>query len=167
MLSVEERQKIKETIKTVLACAYEVFEDLGEGWSEVVYQKALEVALREKGIRYESQVTVPIYFKNEYLVGEAVPDLLVWVELGNGKRVCVVVELKCTTEITRSNVVQVQKYIKALERMLEGRAIVYNYGVIINFQKSNKKEDLDVDLNVKAYPDQNSPLKFVVVHNEI
>ena len=66
------------------------FQDLGEGWSEEVYQKAMEIELRERGIKYEEQRVLPIFYKDKYVVDEGIPDLIILVELEIGKRVQII-----------------------------------------------------------------------------
>lgn len=75
---------IKELINELKECAARVYEELGAGWEEDIYQKAMEVALREKGIKYEAQRTLPITF-NGYVVGRGAPDLIVWYTKGKKK----------------------------------------------------------------------------------
>ena len=142
-LTQQEISVIQKVIKEILDSAKAVFQDLGEGWPEAVYQKAMEVELRERGIKYEEQIVLPVYYKDKYIVGESKPDLIILVELESGKRVHIVVELKTDTGIKEDNRIQVQKYIKALNRSLRSENdIVYPVGFIINFAKrSNKKLD--------------------------
>jgi len=142
-LTKQEELVVRKVIKEILDSAKAVFQDLGEGWPEAVYQKAMEVELRERGIKYEEQIVLPVYYKDKYIVGESKPDLIILVELESGKRVHIVVELKTDTGIKEDNRIQVQKYIKALNRSLRSENdIVYPVGFIINFAKrSNKKLD--------------------------
>jgi GxxExxY protein len=140
-LTKQEVSAVKKVIEEILDSAKAVFQDLGEGWPEAVYQKAMEVELRERGIKYEEQRVLPVYYKDKYVVGEGEPDLIILVELESGKRVHIVVELKTDTGIKEDNRIQVQKYIKALNKSLRSEnEIVYPVGLIINFTKrSNKK----------------------------
>jgi len=140
-LTKQEVSAVKEVIKEILDSAKAVFQDLGEGWPEAVYQKAMEVELRERGIKYEEQIVLPVYYKDKYIVGESKPDLIILVELESGKRVHIVIELKTDTGIKEDNRIQVQKYIKALNKCLRSENdIVYLVGLIINFTKrSNEK----------------------------
>jgi GxxExxY protein len=135
-LTRQEVSAVKEVIKEILDSAKAVFQDLGEGWPEAVYQKAMEVELRERGIKYEEQIVLPVYYKDKYVVGESKPDLIILVELESGKRVRIVIELKTDTGIKEDNRIQVKKYIKALNRSLRSENdIVYPVGFIINFIK--------------------------------
>jgi GxxExxY protein len=140
-LTKQEVSAVKEVIEEILDSAKAVLRDLGEGWPEAVYQKAMEVELRERGIKYEEQRVLPVYYKDKYVVGEGKPDLIVLVELESGKRVYIVIELKTDTSIKEDNRIQIQKYIKALNKsLLSENDIVYPVGLIINFTKrSNEK----------------------------
>src|SRR6266704_3932239 len=68
--------------------AEDVYKTLGSGFSEDVYDRAMQVGLRLAKIGYENQKVVELKYKNHY-VGEGYPDLLV--QLGKEK---VIVELK-------------------------------------------------------------------------
>ena len=63
-LTKQEELVVRKVIKEILDSAKAVFQDLGEGWPEVVYQKAMEVELRERGIKYEEQIVLPVYYKD-------------------------------------------------------------------------------------------------------
>ena len=142
-LTKQEELVVRKVIKGILDSAKAVFQDLGEGWPEAVYQKAMEVELRERGIKYEEQRVLPIYYKDKYVVGEGKPDLIILIELESGKRVHIIIELKADTDIKEDHKIQIQKYIKALNKSLRSENdIVYPVGLIINFAKrSNKKLD--------------------------
>jgi len=71
--------------------AREVYQSLGSGFSEDVYDRAMQVGLRLVGVEYESQKVVELKYR-DYYVGEGYPDLLV--HLGKQK---VVVELKAVS----------------------------------------------------------------------
>jgi GxxExxY protein len=145
-LTEGQKRFIQRKIEEILECAKAVFQDLGEGWPEVVYQKAMEVELRERGIKYEEQIVLPVYYKDKYIVGESKPDLIILVELESGKRVHIVIELKTDTGIKVDNRIQIQKYIKVLNKSLRSENdIVYPVGLIINFTKrSNEKLDGEI-----------------------
>ncbi len=162
-LTEQEESFVEEVIEKILDSAIAVFQDLGEGWPETVYQKAMEVELRERGIKYEEQIVLPVYYKDKYIVGEGKPDLIILVELESGKRVHIVIELKTDTGIKEDNRIQVQKYIKALNRSLRSENdIVYPVGFIINFAKrSNEK------LNGEEIQVNDSTLQWLGVYVKI
>ncbi len=53
-------KEIKNLIEKVKECAKEVYKELGSGWPESIYQNAMEIDLRKKGINYESQRILPM-----------------------------------------------------------------------------------------------------------
>lgn len=71
--------KVEEAVALIYECAKEVYAELGTGWNESIYQSAMEVALRHRGLMYETQRILPITFKG-HVIGESIPDLVVWVE---------------------------------------------------------------------------------------
>lgn len=127
-------KKIKSLIKTLKKCAGEVMEELGPGWKEEIYQKAMEVALRHRNIMYETQRILPITF-SEHVIGESIPDFVLWISVGK-KRVAFVVDLKADTGLKEEHEVQVQRYIKELRKQVHRRDHqVYKKGLVINFIK--------------------------------
>ena len=127
-------KKIKSLIKTLKKCAGEIMEELGPGWKEDIYQKALEVSLRHKNIMYETQRILPITF-SDHVIGESIPDLVIWIPVGK-KRVAFVVDLKADTNLKEEHEVQVQRYIKELRKQVHSKdQVVYKKGLVINFIK--------------------------------
>jgi GxxExxY protein len=127
-------KKIKSLVKKVKECAKEVYKELGSGWPESIYQNAMEIALREKGINYESQRIIPISFKG-YTIGESKPDLVVWLKSKN-KRIAIVIDLKWEPYIKEDHTAQVKKYIKELKKQVKSDEEVFDTGFIINFVKA-------------------------------
>jgi hypothetical protein len=58
-LTEQEELVVRNVIEEILDSARAVLQDLGEGWPEAVYQKAMEVELRERGIKYEEARVLP------------------------------------------------------------------------------------------------------------
>ena len=134
-------QEIDKTIKDVKACAVSVYKELGGGWNETIYQKAMEVALRQKGFPYETQRILPITYSG-FVIGESIPDLVVWVNQ-DGKRVCVVIDLKWDNCIKEENSSQVLKYIQEMKKQIRPNESVYEKGYIINFTKDATGKKID------------------------
>jgi len=127
-------QKVEKVIKDVKHCAIDVYRELGEGWPELIYHKAMEVALRLASFPYETQRILPITYKG-FVVGDGRPDLVVWV--GDGKkRTGVVIDLKFDTGIKEDHSAQVAKYIRELKKQIKGNETVYSSGFVINFLKN-------------------------------
>ena len=96
--------KHEEITKTIIGCAFEVINELGTGFLESVYEKALLLALRQKSLSAIAQHPVKVMFRNE-CVGDFYADLFV-----AGK---VIVELKAAKAIAPEHQAQVINYLNA------------------------------------------------------
>jgi GxxExxY protein len=106
--------------------AEDVYKTLGSGFSEEVYDRAMQVGLRLANISYESQKVVELTYKHHY-VGEGYPDLVV--HLGDQK---LIVELKAISgELGASEEQQLRNYMMILN---------VKRGLLINFQQPGKKQ---------------------------
>ena len=96
--------KHEEITKAVIGCAFEVINELGAGFLESVYEKALLLALRQKGLSAIPQHPVKVMFRAE-CVGDFYADILVENE--------VLVELKAVKAIAPEHQAQVINYLNA------------------------------------------------------
>jgi len=94
----------QEITGKILEACFEVSNELGIGYLESVYEKALLVALRHKGLKAEPQVPLKVKFRGE-VVGEFFVDVLV-----EGK---ILIELKAANGLTKENYAQTINYLKA------------------------------------------------------
>lgn len=88
----------------VIEAAIAVHRELGPGFLESVYESALQAALRHRGLVYEAQKEVTVYFEGEE-VGVHRLDLVVEGSL--------VVELKAIASLEEIHFAQVRSYLKA------------------------------------------------------
>ena len=130
--------KIKKLITTVKECAGDVYEELGPGWPEKVYQQGMEVALREKGIDYEDQRILPISYR-DHVIGEGIPDLVIWTK-ADKKRIAIVIDLKWEPYVKEDHRAQVVKYIQELKKQIRPNEKVSDTGFVINFVKESAKK---------------------------
>lgn len=94
----------RELSEKVIECCLDVIRELGSGFLESVYEKALLVALASKGMAVRSQVPLKVKFR-DVVVGEFFADLLVEEKL--------IVELKATKALLPEHQAQVINYLKA------------------------------------------------------
>jgi len=71
----EERRETDAVTDAVIGAAIEVHRGLGPGFVESVYERALCAELRGRGIEQQTQVALPVRYKNE-IVGELRLDLI-------------------------------------------------------------------------------------------
>ncbi|MCC7389285.1 MAG: GxxExxY protein [Phycisphaerales bacterium] len=107
--------KHKELTEKVIGAFYEVYNELGPGFLESVYERSMVIALRAAGLQVAQQVPVPVYFRGE-LVGEFSADLLV--------EQSVIVELKAARAVDPIFEAQTLNYL---------RATPIEVGLLLNF----------------------------------
>ena len=66
----------EDLTEKILSACFEVSNELGSGFLESVYEKALLIALREKGLQAQSQSPLTVMFRGQ-TVGEFYPDIIV------------------------------------------------------------------------------------------
>src|SRR3989442_1379034 len=118
--------RMSDQTTTIREIAEDVYKTLGSGFSEDVYDRAMQVGLRLAKIGYEGQKVVELKYKDHY-VGEGYPDLVV--HLGNEK---LIVELKAISgELGASEEQQLRNYMTILK---------VQRGMLINFQQPGRKQ---------------------------
>jgi GxxExxY protein len=90
--------------KIILESCFEVSNELGIGFVESVYQNALLISLRQKGLKAEKEVVLKVKFRN-VTVGEFKVDILVEDK--------VIIELKAVTALVSEHKAQTINYLKA------------------------------------------------------
>jgi GxxExxY protein len=106
----------KELSFAIVGAAMEVHRQLGLGFLEAVYQKALAYELTLRGIPFEEQKVLSVYYKGE-LVGEYKADFVI-----DGK---IILELKSVSAISNAHRAQARNYLAATGLRL---AILINFG---------------------------------------
>ena len=105
-----------ELTETIIGVFFDVYNELGFGFLESVYRKSLQFALREKNLKVDAEVAVPVFFRG-INVGDFRADLVV--------NDCVLLELKTAETIIIAHEAQVLTYLRATS--LEIRLIL-NFG---------------------------------------
>lgn len=106
----------KDLSYKVVGFAMQVYNELGYGFLEKVYEKALMILLRRERIPAKQQAGVPVYFQEE-VVGDYYADILVDEKI--------ILELKSVEKIVDAHRAQALNYLKATSLKL---AIIINFG---------------------------------------
>jgi GxxExxY protein len=114
---MEPDPRLNEISNKVIGAAIAVHKVLLAGYTEPYYQRAMEVEMNQRGIRYERQKPFQVFYKGT-LIGEGRLDFLVDDE--------VIVELKAVESITGIHIAQVMSYMKATGKKL---TIIINFNV--------------------------------------
>ena len=124
----------KSITDAILKVYYEVYNELGYGFLEKVYQNAMYFELKSLGYKVEPQKQIKVYFKKQ-LVGEYYSDLLVEDK--------VIVELKATELILNVPVAQILNYLKATPIEV---GMLLNFGEEPEFKRLIYTNDRKVNL---------------------
>lgn len=111
--------KYKELTGQIIGCAMEVHKILGNGFPEIVYQKALALELKSKGISFKREFNMPVYYKGEHIYTRRV-DFLV--------ECLISLELKAKQMIDDSHLAQAINYLEAHNLEI---------GLLINFGRKS------------------------------
>ena len=109
------KEDVEKLIKRVIGCCIRVHSELGPGFLESAYHRALELELAEEGIPFETQKEMRLSYRGHF-IGEHHLDLFI-----DGM---LVVELKTVENIGRDHYAQVKSYLKAIEQRV---------GLLVNF----------------------------------
>lgn len=110
--------ELKELTEKVISAAYEVHNSLGSGFLEKVYENALLVELKGRGVIVEPQKAMQVRYKG-VVVGEYVADMVV--------QGCLIIELKAVDKIIDAHELQLKNYLKATG---------VEVGLLLNFGRS-------------------------------
>ncbi len=111
----ERRFDHTESTQKIIGVFYDVYNELGFGFVESVYETAMAKALRDAGIRVERQPRTQVFFRGE-IVGEFRADLLV--------EEIIPIELKTTRAIDTSHEGQTLNFL---------RSTAFEVGLLLNF----------------------------------
>lgn len=106
--------------KSVVQAYYRVYDALGPGFLEKVYENALAIELRDCGHNVQQQCPISVYYRG-YVVGEYFADLCV--------DHCVIVELKSVDYLVLEHEAQLLNYLRSSDITL---------GLLVNFGKESK-----------------------------
>ena len=108
--------KHEELTERIIGVFYRVYNELGFGFLEKIYERALAFEFKEEGLVFERQVPIKVFYKGE-VMGDYYADFIV-----EGK---VVVEVKAIKEIGEAEGIQLLNYLKATGKEV---GLVLNFG---------------------------------------
>jgi len=115
--------KYTHVTEKIIGTFYDVYNELGYGFLESVYEESLVIALRQAGLMVDRQVPVPVWFRNQK-VGEFRVDITVeeWVLL----------ELKCAKSLDPAHEAQILHYLKSTNIEI---GLLLNFGAKPQFRR--------------------------------
>lgn len=107
--------KYKDVTEQIIAAFFKVYNTMGYGFPEKIYENSMVIELRKRGLKVDQQPKIKVYYEGE-LVGEFEADLIV-VD-------AVIVELKAMDELHPKHEAQLLGYLKST---------IYEVGLLLNF----------------------------------
>ena len=114
-LEQNETSNFNDCTSLIIGCAMRVHATLGNGFQEVIYQRALEIEMSLTGLSFTREMEMPIYYK-EQLIGTRRVDFFVEREI--------MVELKALMQLENVHLAQALNYLEAFQ---------IRTGLLINF----------------------------------
>ena len=115
--------------KRIIGCFFKVYNTLGCGFLESVYENALKIEFRKAGISFENQVPVRVFYEGE-VVGKYVADFLI--------EGLVIVEVKALSEFSGREEAQLLNYLRATGK---GVGLLLNFGKEAKFKRRVFEKD--------------------------
>jgi GxxExxY protein len=115
--------KYRDLTEKVIGVFFEVYNELGHGFLESVYQRAFELALSSKGLKVCRKIQIPVWFRGEK-VGDFEGDVLV--------ENCLLLELKGVRILDRAHEAQLLNYLRATDVEV---GILFNFGIKPEFKR--------------------------------
>jgi len=124
----------QEITHKIIGCAMKVHTTLGNGFQEVIYQRALAIELKHEGIIYVREKEMPIFYRGEK-IGTRRVDFFV-----DGK---IMVELKAVIKLEDVHLAQAMNYLEAYQMEI---GLLINFGAkSLEFKRVHNNKCLDHD----------------------
>src|SRR6266513_1180081 len=107
--------KFKEITEKIIGSSMKVHSALGNGFQEVIYQRALEIEMEEAGLHFARELSMPVYYKGRQ-IGERRVDFFVEEKI--------MVEIKAIVQLENVHLAQAKNYLEAYNMEV---------GLLINF----------------------------------
>lgn len=126
---INEQYKNSELTGKIIGCAMTVHSALGNGFQEVIYQRALEIEMADQQISFSREFEMPIYYKEQQL-GTWRVDFLIEGDIS--------VELKALTKLEEVHLAQAINYLEAYDLEV---GLLINFGAkSLEFKRLNNKK---------------------------
>lgn len=106
----------REEVYAIVGTCFEVYNELGPGFLEDVYQESLERELVNRKLPFQAKPKLPIYYKGKLLTKKYEPDFILHAKI--------IMEIKAAKALTDEHRAQVHNYLKAS---------AFKVGLLVNF----------------------------------
>ena len=113
----------KDEVYGIIGACFDVYKELSSGLSEPIYQETLELEFKSRGIPYEREKELVVYYKGQKLRKRYIADFVCYDDI--------IVELKALDCITSKEVSQILNYLHITK---------YPLGLLVNFGHEDELE---------------------------
>jgi GxxExxY protein len=114
-----------ELSQKIIDCFFKVYNQLGCGFLESVYKKAMTIELIKAGLRVEEEKPISVYYEGQ-MVGDYYADLIV--------ESCIILELKAVHTLLPEHNAQVLNYLRATDIEV---GLLFNFGPKPEFRRKS------------------------------
>ncbi len=115
--------KYEKITEKIIKAFYNVYNSLGYGFLEKVYENALLIELRKLGLKCKRQVPIKVFYENQ-IIGEYIADILVENKI--------IIELKAIKQLTKQDEAQLLNYLSSTEIEV---GLLFNFGEKPEFKR--------------------------------
>ena len=119
----KEKYKHTEITEKIIKAYYAVYNQLGYGFLEKVYENSMAIELRKLNLKVELQQSIRVYYDGKE-VGFYVADMIV--------EDCVIIELKAAESLCEENEAQLTNYLRATDIEV---GLLFNFGKEAEFKR--------------------------------
>ena len=132
--------KYEDLTRKIIGCAMKVHSTLGNGFQEVIYQRALAIEMEKQGLPFIREMEMPIYYE-EHNIGTRRVDFFVANQI--------MVELKAIIQLENVHLAQAKNYLEAYNMEV---GLLINFGSISLTFKRLENNKFNPNLIEKTNP---------------
>ncbi len=142
--------KYQDITEKIIGSAMRVHGALGNDFQEVIYQRALEIEMKDIGLKFEREFEMPVYYKGN-VIGQRRVDFFVEKK--------VMVELKSIIQLEKVHLAQAKNYLEAFNMEV---------GLLINFGNTacNSTDCATLNIKIRAFrfPQKKTMFEEMCIH---
>lgn len=129
--------KFKEITEKIIGSSMKVHAALGNGFQEVIYQRALEIEMQETGLAFARELSMPVHYKGRK-IGERRVDFFVEEKI--------MVEIKAIINLENVHLAQAKNYLEAYNMQV---GLLINFGAIsLQFKRLENPKFVPIEIPI-------------------
>ncbi len=132
-----ENMKHEEITDKVIKIFYKVYNTLGYGFLEKVYEKAMIIEFNKMDLKYENQYPIKVYYEGN-IIGDYIADFII--------EDVIIIEIKAIRELLDQNINQLLNYLTSTDKEV---GLLLNYGKQPEVKRKIYNNELKKSVNVE------------------